>query len=986
MSVSPVSATRVSTIGDGLPFARTLAELLLARYGAQEALSRVLLLLPSRRACLAMREAFLEATRGKAALLPRIEPLGDADADLWMAGLLYGGGAADEPLPPAMSRPRQVMELARLVHAYQQAGQERGTISGMEHAVLLAEALVSLMEECIREQVPPERIRLLVEESELARHWEISLEFLEIILTHWPQRERELGMVSPAARQQLLLGRLTNFWRAHPPAHPVIAAGSTGSIPATAELMAVVASLPMGEVVLPGLDIGMPDDVWEAIGPTHPQAVLKEWLQRVSLRRQEVQQVPDASRTEAQAQRVALLREVMLPPEATHRWREADAQMLRQGSVGICRVACDSIEQEAVAIALKMRETLETPGKTAIAVAADKGLLRRVQGILGYYGIQVDDSSGIGMHELAGAVFLRLLVECVVSECSPAAFLALLRHPLCLVGHAPAEVRQAARDIERALLRGQRPAGGASGLRKAVAGHEALSPQARRIAEDVFAGIAPLEAYIRLRHGVEAPFVRLLDVHLEVAQHLAGDALWAEHEGNKLHAFFSDLALHAPALGVVDPASYSGILVHFLSGAMYQPPYGGHPRLALLSPLEARLHGADVVILGGLNEESWPPPLAIDPWMNAAMRTRMGLPPLERATGQSAHDVVTLGMAPEVMMTRANKNQGAQTIPSRWWLRMDAVLEGQPDPVAARVWRHWARALFAPQRVRPLQPPAPSPPVSARPQSLYATQLEKLMADPYGFYAASILRLRPLAELDAELDASDFGMIVHAMLEAYACRFGEHAPVDARAALEALGRNALERYFHHTQVEAFWWPRIQRIAAWCAVQDAQRRSEGMARILPEATLSRAYEVAGRRYDVRARIDRIEQYADGRVVLVDYKTGEPPAQDRIAQGVACQLPLEAWIAAVHYGDAQLDEPEYWKVSGGREPGRVSVLFSRNNAHLRAGYIERTQQGLHALLTYFTQEDACYLACPDANIAPAAERNPYVHLERLAEWAQ
>ena len=49
---------------------------------------------------------------------------------------------------------------------------------------------------------------------------------------------------------------------------PVIAAGSTGSMPATAKFLHAIARLPQGAVVLPGLDTDLDEAAWNAIGGT----------------------------------------------------------------------------------------------------------------------------------------------------------------------------------------------------------------------------------------------------------------------------------------------------------------------------------------------------------------------------------------------------------------------------------------------------------------------------------------------------------------------------------------------------------------------------------------------------------------------------------------------------------------------------------------------------------------------------------------------
>lgn len=974
----------VSTVPSGLPFARVLAEELLRRHGSGEELSRVLLLLPTRRACLAMREAFLAAGEGKPLLLPRIEPLGDVDIDLWMASALFSRNE-EKALPSAMPRAERVMQLARLVHAFERTvarGKEKVSAT-MEHAVLLAEALSELLDECTRERVSPEGLRSLVEKKEFARHWEMSLEFLEIVLTHWPQKEREAGKVSMAARQDAMLSKLASFWKISPPAHPVVAAGTTGSIPATAELLSVIARLPQGEVVLPGLETQMEDLVWNVLGATHPQYVLRELLRRMEVKRAEVRMLGDVSALSAR--RAELIRQVMLPPEATDGWALLEEEGVVNGYAGMTSVTCRSKEHEAAVITLKLREVLGQEERTAMLVTPDRGLAKRVAAMLGRYDVRVDDSSGVRMTELPAAVFLTLASECALREAAPVPLLALLRHPLCEFGRSAPEVRRLAREIERCLLRGLRPAGGMEGLLQAADAHEEMSPAAKKLLHEVCDALLPLSRLLRFRAGSEIAFTELLQEHLKLAGQLAGAALWAGHEGSKLSAALQEIMRHAPPLGAIDPASYIGVLDNLLGAMMYQPPYGGHPRLSIMSPQEARLQQADVVILGGMNEGVWPPPLPSDPWMNNEMRQALGLPPQERGIGQSAHDVAMLCAAPEVMLTRSEKEGRSPGIPSRWWLRMEAVVGAERMCASGALWAAWGSELFAAMQTVEVSAPEVSPPLAARSDVLWVTQVETLMRDPYQYYASHILSLRPLEELDADLGASDFGEAVHTALQDYVAVHGEAMPPDALAQLEAVGKEALAKHFHHTQAEAFWWPRFRRIAAWYVAEETRRRAEGLVRVEAEKEMEHALQAGDKTYRLRARIDRMEYYGDDSLLIADYKTGTPPKAQDVQRGVACQMPLEAWIVAAEKSGVALRAPEYWKTGGGREPGKTTSIFgaAKNGVHVTGDHLAATENGVRGVLSYYALPEACYRICPDPELAPRYQ--PYDHLERLGEWS-
>jgi ATP-dependent helicase/nuclease subunit B len=491
------------------------------------------------------------------------------------------------------------------------------------------------------------------------------------------------------------------------------------------------------------------------------------------------------------------------------------------------------------------------------------------------------------------------------------------------------------------------------------------------------------------------PFDALLEAHQHAAEALAAsedapgtELLWSGHAGSALARELSALRREAPHAGALDSASYEGILDYLLTRALYQPPQAGHPRLHILSPMEARMHLADVVILGGMNEGNWPSAPTADPWLSREMRAALGLPREERAVGQAAHDFEMLAHARHVLITRARKQGGTPTLPSRWVLRLKALASALRLELPASPWAEWGRQLFhAPQSdsLR-LAAPRATPPLAARPRTLWVTRIETLLRDPYGFYAQHILRLRPLDPLDDAPSVRLFGEAVHRALELYVRACPDHQPPDALPRLLEAGRQAFHDLFRHAQAATFWWPRFERIAHWYVEEERRRRAEeGLRSVTAEACVERGLEVAQIPYVLRARIDRQEHYADGSLLLADYKTGTLPTVTEVLRGVACQIPLEAWLLSPPGSESRLRAPEYWRLSGERLDARIHSALGQNTsfAHHPSSFLQRTEAGLRTLLELFSREESAYLACPDPDIAP--RHNDYAHLERIDEWA-
>ncbi|HYN38081.1 MAG TPA: double-strand break repair protein AddB, partial [Rhodospirillales bacterium] len=538
------------------------------------------------------------------------------------------------------------------------------------------------------------------------------------------------------------------------------------SMPATADLLAVIARLPQGAVVLPGLDTESDEATWRAIdaGPddpgyalaqAHPQFGLAHLLRRLGIGRAAVRPWPSPGVAGAGPSRARTLARALAPASCTEALRGAPIDAA--GFAGVTLLQAASPEEEARSVALVMRRTLEEPGRTAALVTPDRTLARRVGAELTRWGIAVDDSGGRPLAETPPAAFLRLIGRMVAETFAPVPLLAALQHPLAAGGRAPAAFRANVRALERLALRGLRPAPGIDGLRRVLTTVKGDASRAAFLLDTLDSAVAPLVA---LFNQGAVSLAAILAAHGQAAETLArsntetGAArLWAGDDGEALAGFVAELADAARHDPPIAPADWPELLDVLLAGRVVRPRWGRHPRLAVWGPLEARLQCADVMILGGLNEESWPPATHAGPWMSRPMLQDFGLPLPERRIGLSAHDFCQAFAAPAVWLTRAERREGAPTVPCRWLLRLKALLHdsGWPEASAERAAPilHWQRLLDAPATIAPVRPPAPTPPLAARPRALSVTQVETLIRDPYAVYARHILRLRPLDLLDA---------------------------------------------------------------------------------------------------------------------------------------------------------------------------------------------------------------------------------------------
>lgn len=962
------------TIPPGLAFVDALAAHLLAEAdGDPLRLAEMEVLLPNRRACRSGREAFLRLSGGKPLLLPRLRPIDAGDDG---EAMLFADGPLD--IPPAISPIERHLLLTRLVLAM---GSGRGgTAPTPDQAARLAAELAGLLDAVQIERIAFDRLGQLVPED-YAAHWQVTLDFLKIVTEHWPAL---LGdRLDPQERINRVLDAQSARWRAEPPDTPVIAAGSTGSRPATADLMAVIAGLPKGKVILPGLDLSMDADTWAALDDSHPQFGMKKLLDRLGVDRRQVR--PLLPRPDPRAARSLLLAEALRPAATCEAWRnlgEFPAATLD----GVSRLDAPAPREEAGAIALILREAMEQPGRTAALVTPDRTLARRVAAELERWGLVIDDSAGRPLATSEPGAYLRLVAEMVAEDFAPHATLACLKHPLAAGGDDPAAFRALVRRLETTALRGPRPAGGIAGLKAA-----ARDGKVRDGLDRLDAILAP---FIRVMAAETVTLTELLRAHMEAAEMLAADArlpgparLWKGEAGEALAQWAGELATAAEAVKTLFPAIpprfYPALFDLLLSTQVVRQPWGSHPRLFLWGPMEARLQQADVMVLAGLNEGTWPGDAESDPWMSRPMRQTFGLPAPERKVGLAAHDFAQGFAAPRVVLSRSLRVDGTPTVPSRWLMRLQAVMDAARLDFAedAGQYLDWHALVDRPPAFERVGPPAPRPPLDARPRKLSVTEIETWMRDPYGVYARRILGLKALDPIDEDPGAAEYGSLVHAAIERFLLDHPGPLPADAEARLLAIGEDVFAEVLSRPGVWAFWWPRFQSVARWLVAHERARRPD-VAHTFCEIKGELEIAAPGGPFLLHARADRVDVLRDGTLALIDYKTGQPPSAREVAAGYAPQLPLEGAIARFGgfggIAPAEIGRMLYWRLKGGQDGGEEKSAGDEPRR-----LTDEALEGLAALVATFDDPRTPYAARPHPDRAP--KYSDYQHLARIREWA-
>lgn len=1042
---------RLFTIDPSRPFLTVLVDALVtgklvpgfAPINDPLSLATATILLPTRRAARALREVFLKRFGGQAALLPRIRPIGDVDEDGFDTVAEAAAG-----LDATLTSAERTLAMTRLVLGWRHtiaAGLLNPTTerpptlpTSPADAVHLATSLLDLMDQMTSEGADWRKIQTLVP-NEHAAHWELTLAFLKIVMEQWPDFLEASGREDPASRRDRLVCAEAERLTRNPPAGPVIAAGSTGSIKSTAKLLSAIARLPKGAVVLPGLDKLSDNDYWQAIGTNdgdaqdaisgHPQFGLKLLLQRLGVPRDNVDSL-EAEDRPALSARLHLIAEAMRPSATTDQWLtigETEYGKARaEAFAGVSIIAARSEPEEALAIAIALRETLESPGATAALVTPDRNLARRVAAELTRWGLMVDDSAGVPLSQTPPAIFARLIAEVALGGFDPVTLVALMQHPLAAFGLGRADARRRARTLEIGALRGPAPKAGSAGLLAAIiqAEDEAaeklirtsrsrtrIPPRDWGLAHDLANRIAailkPLEDLADRRGSID--LAEILELHIAAIEAAAsepadtaegsGQIPFAGEAGDMLAQRLADLlaAARTPDLRLaLEPQDYPGFLDAILGHAPVRRRGGLETRLHIWGPLEARLQSVDRLVLGGLNEGSWPNTARSDPWLSRPMRADMKLEQPERRIGLAAHDVAQGLAHPDVILSRAAKSGTSPTVPSRWLQRLTTVAGDEvTKAMTSRGDRYiaFARGLDhqASRAPNPVSRPKPTPPVSARPNVLPVTAIETWIRDPYALYAQRILKLEALEPIGASPDARDRGTMIHDVLAQFVATWDGKSSPAAHAELTRLADDRLADFTAFPELVAFWRPRMARIIDWFLSTEADRSADVRVR-KPEVDGRLEIPVMGETFTLTARADRLDLMVDGSLVVLDYKTGTPPSKKQVASLLSPQLPLEAALALRHgFGGDFVDRPisalTYYRLSGSGEGGAIARVAEEpptRDALSPAELADKAYERLVRLIGAFRNPETPYPSRPRIQFE-AARTGDYDHLARVKEWS-
>ncbi len=970
----------------------TVAAVMASVGGDIFALGDAVLLLPNNRGIKAMTEAFIrKATPGL--LLPRMAAIGDLNLGEALGPIIDPLDADDgELIFPAIDPLERLIILAELVS---QQKLSKGMAISATESIRMARLLAATIDELNTEKITLCDFPMLQSDHNLASHWQNAYGDL---LTIWPKYMQILEyrkLQDASNRRNQLLDRFANSISNGSVPARLFAAGISTSAPAIAAVIRAVALQPGNAVILPSIDLAMPDREWDKLLPElndenslasairhegHPQFHLKLLLDRIGFQRSEIGQLSPNSKSCCFS-----IADIFCVPDQTAGWMHLPKT--RKKMPNLRQMVAEDSAEEAVAIAILVRKALDNKGRRIAIVTPDRELALRVSTQLKRWGVDANDSAGSALLKTASGTLFKAVIFAISDGFAPNRIMAILQHPLMHNGDERLEWLKKIRQLDL-VLRGPILGRGlaAIGMHIDIAIADERRENKDKLVElkswwnDVATQLLPFE------RNADGGLASLLPLISQTLSDVTNGQIWIGANGRQLASMIENICnTQIAKLANQNSASLTSLVDALFEGEVVRPAYGGHPRVAIYGLLEARLQQADMIICAGLNEGSWPQLAQPDPWLAPHLRRQLNLSGMDRNIGLAAHDLSTFMGADEVVMSRAKRDRDGPTVTSRFLLRLqaylgDALCEETEALDLAKVIDDGEREPLA-------ECPAPKPSAEQRDIKLSVTDFDKLKSDPYAIYARKILLLEPLDSIDAEPSAAWRGTVIHDLLEQWS-KQDNCDPTKLVPRAEVYLSNPA----FHPMLGTLWQPRIIKALQWVADETEQLlREYGRKPVLTEAKAH--MKLAG--VSISGRVDRIDSVANSDFAIIDYKSGGTPKKKQIFNGFALQLGLLGLMlrdghfkdsaGQVVAGDAK--SFEYWtmqKRSGTSLFGNIvkaTVDAPKDGKILTNDFVEFARShAVEAIERWILGDDAF-----TARLHPEYPNyQDYDHLMRLAEW--
>lgn len=934
-------------------------------------LCSVTVLLPTRRACRRLNTLLQQHASCATTLLPRVIALGDLGQSLF------------QEQPFLSSEEALGKTLTHIKHL--------GDSLSLSESLPLAKAFLELEKEGSLHQINWQEGLKRVFPDDLAQHRQSSLLHLEKVI----EGLKSVLPFFPGARQAQALQTFLDakILSAHSDHHDpasnqslsnrVYAYGLFPKNPLEQAFLKNLVQHPEAMVWLSGLDRQGPETEFALRVVPHPQACHAALLTSLGQKRAEIPdwpacQTPPLNKTSKEYEANQPLKESF-----THQIFQETFEPEKPASrhIGLSTLVCRDSQEESRLIALVMRQTLEKEGQKALFVTTETSLARSVMEELKRYDLYPDTGSGFPFAWTEAGSFLNLALDAITTH-DDFAKLCLLKHPLSRLGKKAQETRSKARQFERLRLRSS-PA-------------QPMPSDLKDFLDLVDRVAAPLKKALSRPKDLHRP-ADLFQTHLQLCETLSQDEtncalIWSQEVGNLSFETCKTLLKtlsHFPSLSAKE---YPGLIRSLIKSQTIRASHSVHPRLLILDPDQASLQKADLLVIGGMVETCWPQTSRSDPWLSEEMKKSLSLTTQIRQRSLESHLFTELLESfPTVLMTMPARSKEGPQKTSPFLKRLETAAKSQGICLKPPIpWHQWTKELVRVKRLVPMSRPQPCPPTHKRPRHLSITDIETLHLNPYLFYLQKILNLRPFPDLQPDPGPALLGTLLHEIFEAF-LRQQDHS----WEKLMSLGQDKMAPYQDSLAVRYFWQSQFEACAQWFLSQQASLEPKPQHFLEWTGSLKRPFILPEQQQralslfpeddsalppqpilKISGKADRLDLYPQGRVRIIDYKSGRLPSRKELYEGGRLQLPLEALI--LKEGgfqrlprDTPLESLEYWQL---KDPCQ-RVAYTDHLEDL----VGQATQILETLITTYYDQEAPFSA-PFETTAPPC----FTPLVRTQEW--
>lgn len=961
-------------------FLKSVLDFTMERADDGLSLSKITILLPSRRSCNELKRLFLENSSDGAVILPNIRAIGDIDYDdILLKNIDLENLDEIETISINTSRIKyKILLIKELLKWASSSNKTLFKNITVEQASNLSLELEKFLNEVQKNGLQLDNLDQIVDD-EYSQHWQEILDFLGVFGKKWTDFTLKNNIISTIDYKTKMIEFNARYFEKNRPNNPIIIAGVNGNIKSTCGLIQSLMQYDNCHYIFKGLDTLLNEEEWQSINEFHPQFYNKQLLEKcLGADRTNVKDIIFEKNIVANRNIEKIITYSMLPYKYTYKWQDKLA-IEANFFENISKIECDDIMDELKIISYITKYNFEETSSTIAIIVSNENFANQLEIELRGLNVSVNNAFGNNISRTEVVKFLFLMLDTIRSNFEPIALLSLLKHNFSLFGYEKDRFEWLTFLLEENILRG---AGnlGAEGIGKRI--NDLNNPELKEFWNRIFNSLNALFNGLEIQDKKDN-LQKILKQHLEIAEKIASNdeiegnnVFWNNSEnGVELLNFFNDMIIDSVEYGTVKTIDeYSYLLNYLIAENSYSDRYSIHPMVSIISPQEARLINYDLVIVANLNDGEFPPHIPTDPWMSRSMRKSFGLPNRDEIIGSFASDFSQYLGNSQVILTRSLKNNGVPNVKSKYLMRLETFLECQGG---LRIkndekWKLILEKYNNVDRIISIARPKPTPPLELRPRELYATKIEKLMNNPYDIYAEKILKLKKKDDFYEDRDFAFFGSAVHEALENYIKNYDDLDKTKLYDTLMEYGKNSFNRYFTEESTREIFFIRFSNIAAWFIEQDENIRRQGY-KVFAEK--ERKLYIQDLDFTVSAKVDRIEESNVGSINICDYKTGSKISNSDVIAGKKPQLTIEAII--LEKEGKSVDNLVYWYIKGKGSESKQEIKADIGEL------TENAEDGLRRLIAHFNMYENSYIAT-SYDLNSSGYTSDYKHLSRVDEW--